>query len=182
MPAATAFIHGRKPSAIHHVNFKKTDNFQELALKAAKNLHMGAGEYNLLSFYASCSDGFRPASNLVCEKTGVSKTHVYGLKTMLIQHGLAYTKDGAFYIDWDRVRLFASFDSTKTDKGAFIAPINPVATQRIAEYSQLDPTWIISMPLDRVIRIFSYMSETEYKAVCRSVKREKGLLRGKKTL
>ena len=175
MPAVNPII-GRKPAVIHHVNFKTTDNFQDLATRAAHNLHMGQGEMNLLSFYASCSDGFRPAAALVSEKVGVSKPHIYGLKTMLIQHGLAFTKDGAFYIDWDRVRLFASFDPTKTRKGDFVAPINPITARRITEYSKFDVTWLLSMPLNKIIEIFSAMSEDEYKAVCRSVKRSKGLL------
>lgn len=180
MPAATPALIGRRSIAIHHTNFRKSDNFATLADRCAFALHMGHGEHKLLRFYASCASGFRPAAEHVAKETKMSMPNVYVVRNAMIKHGIAYMKNGALFIDWDRVRLFASLDPGKTSKDDFIAPCNPTTVARMTEISALDPERILSRPIRDVIMDFAFMSEAEYQSTRRAIKRKLRILGDKK--
>lgn len=112
------------PPSIFHLHGFASDNRLELCSDCSKALHMGKGEAALLKYYASCSDGFSPAVATICSKTGISRRRVFYDRDKLCDHGVTAIENNKLFIDWNRIRVFASLDPGMTNKHCYIAPVN----------------------------------------------------------
>ena len=164
-------VFAKRPVTIHHVNRIKHERRSAIVNNYARALHVSHGEHALLKFYAHCASGFAPAEALIMKTTDLSASSIRRLRTSLINHGVAYMNDNTFTIDWERLRLFASMDPRKTmGKRCFIAPINPVAHNRLMDLSKIDYQFIISQPLDKILDVLSCMTEADYASFRRRVR------------
>ena len=62
----------RHPPAIHHIG-RRDENHAQTVRQAAKVVRLPDRATKLLTFYADCPDGFRPALKTVRENTGIAK-------------------------------------------------------------------------------------------------------------
>ncbi len=61
----------RHPPAIHHIG-RRDENHTQTVRQAAKVVRLPDRATKLLTFYADCPDGFRPALKTVRENTGIA--------------------------------------------------------------------------------------------------------------
>ena len=61
----------RHPPAIHHIG-RRDENHAQTVQQAAKVVRLPDRATKLLTFYADCPDGFRPALKTVRENTGIA--------------------------------------------------------------------------------------------------------------
>jgi len=61
----------RHPPAIHHIG-RRDENHAQTVRQAAKVVRLPDRATKLLTFYADCPDGFRPALKTVRENTGIA--------------------------------------------------------------------------------------------------------------
>lgn len=154
------------PPRIYHMHSLASDDRKELCLLCSKALHMGKGEAALLSYYAACSDGFSPAVATVCAKTGSSRRQVYDMRTKLCEHGVAAMKDGMLYLDWYRIRTFASLNPFMTSKHCAIAPVNTKKPHyNIYNNCKLFAE-LKSCSQEQAIGILGAMTEEQYDSLC----------------
>lgn len=156
----------KTPMAIQHINFTKNDNFAKLTLKAAKAMHMCRGEASLMAYYAACSSGHTPAAKHIAETIGCAETYVYVLRKTLQAKGIITILDDKIYVDWKRIKVYASLNPKKTKKSQFIRPQNPVIADRIAGAQSVNEKFlqVWKMNLWEIIAYFGAMTEAEYRA------------------
>lgn len=156
----------KSPMMIQHINFNKGDNMPELTLKAAKAMHMCRGEAALLAYYAACSSGHTPAAKHIAETIGCAPTYVYVLRKTLQAKGIINIVEDKIYVDWKRIRVYASLNPKKTTKDQFIRPQNPAIADRIAGAQQVNEKFleVWKMNLWEIIAYFGAMTEAEYRA------------------
>lgn len=156
----------KQPMSVHHINFKRTDNFARLTVQAAASTHMSHGEAALLAFYGSCSTGFAPSAKLIAERIGRNEIYVYQLRKALAAKGIIVVIDNKIYVDWKRIRLLASLDPAKTCKAQFIRPQNTVVMDRIVQAQRINNKFLEAwmMTLDQLIVYFGAMTNAEYNA------------------
>lgn len=102
----------KKPPVIVHWH-KPEGGYMETAQDACKNVRLSKRATNLFLYYADCKSGFRPASAVVTEATGISKNNIGNCRNDLIVHGLVgYGEqfDNSVVIDWNRIRAFAMLE------------------------------------------------------------------------
>lgn len=155
------------PPAIRHINSFAIDDRRDLSLLCSKALHMGKGETAMLLYFASCSDGFRPAAQTVCDRTGLSRKQVFRMRDKLCEHGVALLNDGSLILDWKRIRTFASLDAAMTSKRCLCAPV----TAKKGYYTIYIPNSIIvkleSCSVEQVVKILGAMTEGQFQAIRR---------------
>ena len=154
------------PSRLIHLNYERSDNLLEIAQDAAAALHMGKGEHALLAYYAAQSSGFRPALMHIASITGLSRSQICKNKQALIVHGLAAEKDGCFYINWARAKIYASLDPSLTSKRSICAAFN--MNRRIERMSLFE---FNTLPTNRLIAKLARLPETEFAALCRRIRK-----------
>lgn len=112
-----------RPLKIVHINVRSMDDREELCALCGSSLHMSKGEVKLLKYYAAQSSGFTPSVKRINEKTGLSRTQVYAVRNMLEKHGTVLVDQHCVYIDWERIRIFASLDPKLTGRHFNVAPV-----------------------------------------------------------
>lgn len=87
-----------------------------MAKDAAYNLHLSSAEAKLLSYYADCATGFRPARAEINKRTGIQLGTISGARLGLARHGIiAYDKGkNQVTLYWERIRAFAMMDKRFT--------------------------------------------------------------------
>ena len=111
------------PPKIVHINVRSMDDREELCALCGSSLHMSKGEVKLLKYYAAQSSGFTPSVKRICNETGLSRAQVYNTRNMLEKHGVALLDQDCVYIDWERIRIFASLDPKLTGRHFNVAPV-----------------------------------------------------------
>lgn len=156
----------KNPMSVNHINFSKTDDFAKLVIKAAKATHMSRGEAALLAYYAACSTGHTPAAKHIAERVGCTEPHVYVLRRALQSKGIITLIDNKIYVDWKRIKVFASLNPRKTTKGQFVRPQNPTIMDRILGAQQVNDKFlkVWKMSLNEIIVYFGSMTNAEYNA------------------
>lgn len=154
----------KQPHMIQHRGFDRKDNFAAIATKAAKATHMGRGEMALLTFYAACGNGFRPAAEHIAESIGVTEAYVYILRQALLSKGVIDVTSDAVVVNWPRIKILASLDPKLTSKEAWIKPQTPAVIDRVGKTMVIHPTFweLYNLPLARLIDMFGSMSNAEY--------------------
>ena len=76
----------RHPPAIHHIG-QRDENHAQTVQQAAKVVRLPDRATKLLTYYAGCSDGLRPALNTIRENTGIAKNAVSTIRKYLVTAG-----------------------------------------------------------------------------------------------
>ena len=84
------------PPAIHHIG-RRDENHTQTVRQAAKVVRLPDRATKLLTFYADCPDGFRPALKTVRENTGIAKNAVSTIR-------------GNICLLWDRIEEVARIE------------------------------------------------------------------------
>jgi len=148
---------------VTHIHYNPSDSFDAIVKDASTALHMGKGERALLSFYATCSSGFRPSLKAIASATGQNRSQVWRNRNALVNHGVAAECDGSIVIDWSRLKLFGSLDPKLTSKRSWCAPLNSF-DERLSIFE------FKSLPFSELISRLSAMTENEYGGFCRRLK------------
>lgn len=154
----------KTPCAIKHINYKRGDNFANLATLAAKACHMDRGEMALMLYYASQSTGFKPATKTICESLGVTATTVYANRSRLACKGIVTIMGNELVVDWKRIRTLASLDPAMTTQAYWTKPKTPVVVDRVGNILKLIPR-IMGQPdfdLAKLILKLGDMSDIMY--------------------
>lgn len=99
----------RHPLKIHHI-FYRPANAADIVTMAAYNLSISGQERSLLSFYASCGEGFAPAIEVGARETGIRENKIWQVRDKLAQKRLVLISDGTLSIDWFRLAAYAGMD------------------------------------------------------------------------
>lgn len=74
-------------------------------------MHISGQARRLLEFYADQAEGFTPALELIHKKTGLDRKDISKLRKQLTDNGFArYEQNKVIELDWDRIRLYSTFD------------------------------------------------------------------------
>ena len=116
---------------IHHVGIRPGKKKRPDIMQAAcDNLHISGQARRLLAFYADQADGFTPALELIHKKTGLDRKDFSKIRKLLVDNGfIRYEPNKVIDLDWDRIRLYSTFDKDKVHPkrgGAKIAPSGSV--------------------------------------------------------
>ena len=160
-----------RPPVLCHIRFSKHDDYQELADKAAKAIHMSKGERNLLKYYAAQSSGFSPSLKAAANATDQDRSQVWRNRQKMIDQGFAlmvYGPSGSerFLIDWSRLKLYASLDPQKTSKKSKYLPMVP-PNEKPKHMSTFELRYA---PMEEVIAKLSAMTPEQYEHLVRSVR------------
>ena len=96
----------RHPPAIHHIG-RRDENHAQTVRQAAKVIRLPDRATKLLTFYADCPDGFRPALKTVHDKTGMDRKDIYKARKELVDVGFILYTPEEIRIDWQRVAAMA---------------------------------------------------------------------------
>ena len=96
----------RHPPAIHHIG-RRDENHAQTVQQAAKVVRLPDRATKLLTFYADCPDGFRPALKTVHDKTGMDRKDIYKARKELVDVGFILYTPEEIRIDWQRVAAMA---------------------------------------------------------------------------
>lgn len=96
----------RHPPAIHHIG-RRDENHAQTVQQAAKVVRLPDRATKLLTFYADCPDGFRPALKTVRENTGMDRKDIYKARKELVDVGFILYTPEEIRIDWQRVATMA---------------------------------------------------------------------------
>lgn len=96
----------RHPPAIHHIG-RRDENHTQTVRQAAKVVRLPDRATKLLTFYADCPDGFRPALKTVHDKTGMDRKDIYKARKELVDVGFILYTPEEIRIDWQRVAAMA---------------------------------------------------------------------------
>ncbi len=64
-----------------------------------------------MKFYTSHADGFRPSLKLIESSTGIGLKYISELRQILVKYGLIAYDGKNVFIDWTRLRAFATADT-----------------------------------------------------------------------
>lgn len=78
--------------------------------QALVNLRVPRAACKLMRFYASRSEGFRPSLKMINDEIQVGEKNISTIRAWLVSHGLIGYDGKAVYIDWVRLKAFASID------------------------------------------------------------------------
>lgn len=96
----------RHPPAIHHIG-RRDENHAQTVRQAAKVVRLPDRATKLLTFYADCPDGFRPALNTVHDETGMNESSICKARKELVDVGFILYTPEEIRIDWQRVAAMA---------------------------------------------------------------------------
>lgn len=99
----------RHPPAIHHIG-QRDENHTQTVQQAAKVVRLPDRATKLLTYYAGCSDGFRPALNTIRENTGIAKNAVSTIRKCLVTAGFILYGGGNICLLWDRIEEVARIE------------------------------------------------------------------------
>jgi hypothetical protein len=142
------------PPRVVHRGGKLSDNRAALCKQCGAALHMSKGESALLQYYATCQNGYTPSLQSIANVLKIDRRTVQRCRTMLVEHGCIELTKQFVFIDWFRIRTFATLDPSMTCKHAIIAPASP--RNRTAD------KYLGAVPLDEAVATFAYMKDEEY--------------------
>ena len=138
------------------------------------SLHMSKGEIKLLCYYAARSNGFKPSAKLISKETGLSRARVFAGRQMLEEHGVISVDNERVYIDWQRIRIFASLDPKMTSKHCRIAPIAKKRDYTIYYPPKSFMIKLNSCSTEDACKMLSALTEDEYRRVRCRIMQEAG--------
>ena len=162
---------GYLPHRIIHLQKPVTDNGSVLIKSACSALSMKPGEYALLLFYCQQSSGFRPSINLITQRTGLGKRAILRNRQLLIEDGLIAVWRNCVFVDWDRIRLFASLNQALIPKQRSRRTIAPVIVRRSRKFNDRFLSSCYAMPLNKLCMMLSSMPDEEYSEWCTGMSR-----------
>ena len=153
----------KQPLMLVHINREPKDDAETLIRSAAINLHMAAGEAALLEYYCKQSTCFRPSVSRIEKSTGLKKCYLLRARRLLEEDGLILITDKCIYIDWHRLRLFASLDPSAMPKQRCRRRIEPVKLKTGYRFSK---EFIFrtkyQMTMEETVQWLSRIGEEEY--------------------
>lgn len=96
----------RHPPAIHHIG-QRDENHTQTVQQAAKVVRLPDRAAKLLTFYADCPDGFRPALKTIHDETGMNESSICKARKELVDVGFILYTPEEIRIDWQRVATMA---------------------------------------------------------------------------
>ena len=96
----------RHPPAIHHIG-RRDENHAQTVRQAAKVVRLPDRATKLLTFYADCPDGFRPALKTIHDETGMNESSICKARKELVDVGFILYTPEEIRIDWQRVAAMA---------------------------------------------------------------------------
>ncbi len=151
------------PHKIVHLNMLEQYNALECIKSASRVLSMKPGEEALLIFYCAHSSGFRPSVSFISGQTGLDKRSILRNRRHLEEDGLIAVTDSVIYVDWSRIRLFASLDARMVPKQRSKRRIAPVNVRRGgATFTDAFLLRCYTMPVSSLCRMLSSMPEEDY--------------------
>lgn len=96
----------RHPPAIHHIG-RRDENHAQTVRQAAKVVRLPDRATKLLTYYANCSDGFRPALKTIHDETGMNESSICKARKELVDVGFILYTPEEIRIDWQRVAAMA---------------------------------------------------------------------------
>lgn len=78
--------------------------------QALSNLRVPRAACKLMRFYSARSEGFRPSLKMINEATNVGEKNISTIRALLVKRGLVGYDGRNVYIDWCRIRAFASLN------------------------------------------------------------------------
>ena len=97
---------------------------------------MAHGEQALLRFYLEQSTGFAPSVSRIEKTTGLKKCYLLRARKLLEEDGLILLTERFLYIDWNRIRLFASLNPAVIPKQRAKRQITPVRVRTERTFSK----------------------------------------------
>ena len=101
----------RQPPMIHHCNqteyIQRGANLVQMAADACAAMYLPDRMKKLLTFYADCPDGFRPALKTVHDETGMNESSICKARKELVDVGFILYTPEEIRIDWQRVAAMA---------------------------------------------------------------------------
>ena len=157
----------RKPPMIRHIKPPDCTLGQksELVRTAANNIRLSARATRLLAFYATASEGFRPALLLIVRRTKIPCNKVSAIRTELIRHNtIMYSmKSNTIWIHWSALMAFAMMEPIRKTEAMnpnnFPQMWNENISERIRTPIDADD-W-----LKGYIRFINSTTKEEYEAV-----------------
>lgn len=113
---------------IKHLGGRPSQDNQGLIVdQALSNHRLPKAARKLMMYYASCATGFRPSLKTIDDVTHIGVKNISTVRQYLVTHGFIAYSDGTIYIDWMRLKAFASMDPKMMGrkKDWKVAPINP---------------------------------------------------------
>lgn len=124
---------------------------------------MAHGEQTLLRFYLEQSTGFAPSVSRIEKTTGLKKCYLLRARKLLEEDGLILLTERFLYIDWNRIRLFASLDPSAMPKQRCRRKISPVVLKTGYRFSK---EFIFrtkyQMTVEDTVQWLSQITEEEY--------------------
>lgn len=95
--------------------------------QALVNLRVPRAACKLMRFYVDHASGFRPSLKMIIEATGLDGNNVSRTRALLVAYGLLGYDGKTVYVDWVRLRAFATIDVKQMGKKKLwnIAPVDP---------------------------------------------------------
>ena len=104
----------RQPPIIHHCNqteyIQRGASLVQMAADACAAMYLPDRMKKLLTFYADCPDGFRPALKTVRENTGIAKNAVSTIRKYLVTAGFILYGGGNICLLWERIEEVARIE------------------------------------------------------------------------
>ena len=151
------------PCRIIHVNRPCHNNMDETVKSACSALSLKPGESALLLFYCAQSSGFRPSISLITKRTDLGKRAILRNRQLLVEDGLIAVWKNCVFIDWERIRLFASLDRSMVPKQRSRRTIAPVIIRRNGRrFTDRFLLQCHSMPIDSLCGVLSSMTDEDF--------------------
>ncbi len=152
-----------RPPCILHLHSNEADDRVELVSLCSSALHFSKGETKLLQFYSNCKSGFRPAQSVVAKAISVDRRYVAKIRQRLVEKGVVLLQNNKLFLDWNRIRLFSTLDSSMTSKKDTIEPVSLTDDSILKKLeSQYTKNGLISYDIDDLCGLFQSMSENDY--------------------
>lgn len=127
-----------------------------LVCDVSRNMHLKPNHSALLEFYCAQRAGFRPAEAYIASRIGVTPRWTRKLRQQLADLGVIGVDAEGVYIDWNRLRIYATLDPKQTSRKAFALPI-PTRAARTH-----DAVKYLTCGIDKAVSILSSLSEDGY--------------------
>lgn len=143
---------------IKHIGGRPSQEAQGLIVdQALSNFRMPKAARKLMMYYASCGTGFRPSLKTIDDVTHVGVKHISTIRQYLVTHGFIAYSDETIYIDWLRLKAFASMDPKLmgNKKNWRVSPVNPA----IISKSGVHNYYRVPREEDKIRRAYEALSE-----------------------
>ncbi len=105
------------PSIIH--DGRRPKKFDDVIDDFGANTHLGPRAIKLLKYYASCSNGFKPALALIEQSTGIPSNKVSEIRAELVKRAvISYIPQRSIVIHWPMILTLAGLSDSLPMRGA----------------------------------------------------------------